>query len=262
VHRTDQRPRSDPRPLSLWDRLRPLLRRIPGAVAAHVALRHIATLAVSPGYREAQRLGRTGRAGLFQPENTTRPNRYPEIFAWLRETLAADPTPRILSFGCSTGEEIVTLKSYLPQAHITGIDINRGNLIEAAAKTRGFGDSVRLIEASSLADEPPDYYDAILCLTVLLNRKLRLEQLTDSSAILPFAQFEAAVTDIARCVKPGGYLVIYGTNFDFGDTAIAAQFAPSAFQPKPEETPAPAFSRENRLIPGRTHDEAIYQRRG
>jgi SAM-dependent methyltransferase len=171
-------------------------------------------------------------------------------------TFAAVPEPCILSFGCSTGEEIVTLKSYLPQAQLTGIDINRGNLVEAAAKAKRFGHSVRLVEASSLGAEPDDCYDAVLCLTVLLDRRLRLERRTDCSDVLLFSQFEAAVAGVARCVKPGGYLVIHGCNFRFCDTAAFAQFAPAAFQPEP--TDAPVFDRDNRLLPGVVYRDAIF----
>ena len=60
--------------------------------------------------------------GFHQIPNTTALNRYPEIFACAAN--AAPDTRRILSFGCSTGEECVTLASYFPAAQIVGTDIN------------------------------------------------------------------------------------------------------------------------------------------
>jgi chemotaxis methyl-accepting protein methylase len=49
-------------------------------------------------------------------------NRYPEIFT---EVKTKYPTPRrILSFGCSTGEECITLHTYFPRSRVIGFDID------------------------------------------------------------------------------------------------------------------------------------------
>ena len=53
--------------------------------------------------------------GSHQLVDWTAPNRYPEIFA-----AAAAAARRILSFGCSTGEECVSLAEYFPKAEIIG----------------------------------------------------------------------------------------------------------------------------------------------
>ena len=62
----------------------------------------------------------------FQPFNFTRADRYPWPFAFARDQLPANAN--ILSFGCSTGEEIISLKAYLPSAHIRGQDIDPRNV--------------------------------------------------------------------------------------------------------------------------------------
>jgi hypothetical protein len=41
---------------------------------------------------------------------------------------------------------------------------------------------------------------------------------------ITFEAFEVTVTDLARCLKPRGYLVVEHSNFRFSDTAVAAQF--------------------------------------
>ncbi len=58
-----------------------------------------------------------------QAANNTRYDRYPEIFRTAR--LAAGPQPlRILSFGCSTGEEPRTLaEKYFATSQILGVDV-------------------------------------------------------------------------------------------------------------------------------------------
>jgi hypothetical protein len=67
--------------------------------------------------------------GCHQGPNKTALDRYPEIFA--AAAAAAPNARRILSFGCSTGEECVTLANYFPNAQIVGTDINPVNLLKA-----------------------------------------------------------------------------------------------------------------------------------
>ena len=71
---------------------------------------------------------------LLQPWPVTAPDRHPALFALAAERLAGTAEPRILSFGCSTGEEPITLARYLPQARIDGLDINPRNVAEARRK--------------------------------------------------------------------------------------------------------------------------------
>lgn len=53
------------------------------------------------------------RDDLFQPYNDTSLDRYPAIFRFLQGELAAIEEPRVLSFGCSTGEEVFSLRGHV-----------------------------------------------------------------------------------------------------------------------------------------------------
>lgn len=55
-------------------------------------------------------------------------DRYPGIFAACQSYFAGRKELRILSYGCATGEEVVTLRRYFPRAFITGAEINRRSL--------------------------------------------------------------------------------------------------------------------------------------
>src|SRR5579872_5303591 len=69
-----------------------------------------------------QQLGRAGSKsstarsipGQFQTYNHTLPNRYPWLFQFAAESLAHDRDLNLLSFGCSRGDEVFTLRSYFP----------------------------------------------------------------------------------------------------------------------------------------------------
>ena len=73
-----------------------------------------------------------------QLTSTTRSDRYPELFTEAKIAMMALKKPfSILSFGCSTGEECFTMKSYFPDSKIIGVDINRGNLRKATSRSTG-----------------------------------------------------------------------------------------------------------------------------
>src|ERR1700730_17895603 len=74
--------------------------------------------------------------GGFQPYNFTLPDRYPWLFRFAAAELAERQHPRILSFGCSRGEEPFTLRRYFPTAQINGIDVDPRNIAACEARVR------------------------------------------------------------------------------------------------------------------------------
>lgn len=70
----------------------------------------------------------------LQLSNQTKENRFPKIFARAKE-LKPD-AKRILSFGCSTGEECFTLAETFPEAEIVGIDISNYSIQKARADNK------------------------------------------------------------------------------------------------------------------------------
>jgi hypothetical protein len=80
-------------------------------------------------------------AGQFQPYTHTLPDRYPWLLKFARANLGDIASPRILSFGCSRGDEIFTLRQYFPHADIKGIDVVPENV--EISRTRPSGRSLR-----------------------------------------------------------------------------------------------------------------------
>jgi 2-polyprenyl-3-methyl-5-hydroxy-6-metoxy-1,4-benzoquinol methylase len=189
--------------------------------------------------------------GRFQPYNHTLPNRYPWLFEFAAAHLGSLPGQRILSFGCSRGDEVFALRNYFPQAAIKGIDIDRGNIdgCQARAREQNCGDT-RFAAAATTQAEPDGHYDAIFCLAVLCHGDLASTGARRSDPLLYFVDFERMVTDFARCVKPGGLLLLHTTNFRFSDTAVSAGFD-TVLEADPTQLATDAvFDRDNRLIEG------------
>ena len=165
---------------------------------------------INPEFRSLWRLQRDRRSGLLQPSPTTSANRYPQIFSFLGAALADATDPRILSYGCSTGEEVFSLHHRCAGAQITGIDINPHSI--SIAKRRLDGQKLSGITfecASSPAALPTAHFDAILCMAVLQHGALRLDSPISCADHIRFADVAAIITGLARCLKPGGLLVIW-----------------------------------------------------
>jgi SAM-dependent methyltransferase len=189
--------------------------------------------------------------GEFQPYYFTRPDRYPWLFGFAAERLGSRPSPRILSFGCSRGEEVFSLRKYFPAATLKGIDINPRNIARCRARMRTENLSNMTFEiAATTEGESTSSYDAIFCLAVLVNGDLTTSAAQRSDPVLYFDTFEQIVSDFARCLKPDGLLVLHTTNFRFCDTAAAGDFD-VVYEADPEYlAPDVLFDRNNRLMSG------------
>ena len=149
-----------------------------------------------------------------QSENWTGLDRYPEIFA--AAAAAAPDARRILSFGCSTGEECVTLADYFPKAEIIGADINLLNLL-MAMKHRS--DRIRFVYASDSKLSKLGGFDVLFCMSVLRNPKPKRR-----AGFYPFERFEERALFLKSLVRPGGLLVIHNSMYRFGDAAHKASY--------------------------------------
>jgi hypothetical protein len=147
--------------------------------------------------------------GLHQAPNRTAFNRHPIIF-----TAAAAALPdarRVLSFGCSSGEECVTLADYFPKSEIIGADLNMLILLKAR-KHRS--DRIRFVYASDRTLSNFGGFDAVFCMSVLrTSARRRL------AGLYPFEVFQERALFLESLVRPGGLLVFHNTTYRFGDTA-------------------------------------------
>jgi SAM-dependent methyltransferase len=230
------------------------LRRVPGAGM----LSRLYHFAFDRRYRRARLLLRRGPPNLFQPYSTTADDRYPVIFRFVRDALGDAPSLRLLSFGCSTGEEVFTLRRYFPRSIVRGIDIDPANIAICERRLRETPDrAVSFAVASSTANEDSASFDAIFCMAVL--RHGDLKQAERSDRLLRFEDFERAIADFARCLKPGGYLALRHANFRFVDSDAARGFDPVLEVPTNPQTPL--FGRDNQRLAGSPHGDGVFRKR-
>lgn len=191
-------------------------------------------------------------AGRFQPYIYTLPDRYPWLFRFARTALSDVPAPRLLSFGCSTGDELASLRRVFPEATIRGLDI-APKAIAACRARFASDDRVSVGVAASAAGEPDEAYDAVFCLAVLCHGDLTVTRARRSDPLFSFAEFERAVADLARCVRSGGYLFIHTANFRFGDTSTAAFFE-TVYEARDDQmAPDLLYDSDNRLLEDERH---------
>lgn len=197
----------------------------PIARALHAAIRIVTT----PGYRTELAL-RIGRAPeLHQTTTQTALNRYPHVFAACRDYLGKRMELNILSFGCSTGEEVLTLRQYFPHARITGAEINPRCL--AACRQQDVDDLITFVESTPANIAAHGPYDAIFCMAVLQRTPDTVEanEMSNLTALYPFAKFEAQVCALDALLKPTGLFVYRNAQYRLEDTSVAAAYEPHPF---------------------------------
>ncbi|WP_353204777.1 class I SAM-dependent methyltransferase [Sphingomonas sp.] len=207
--------------------------------------------------RHAALLRLRAPAGLFQPFGTTWPDRYAEIFADLSARLASVDAVRILSFGCSTGEEVAALRQHLPEADITGIDISPERIaICRATLPQAMAGRTRFEVGDSVCDEPDAHYDAVLAKAVFRHWRLNKPTVRNNT-LLAFDRFEREVTEMARIVRPGGFLLLRHSNFRFCDTAVFAGFETLA----DAKCATPLFAPSGARLPDQTREAILFRKR-
>lgn len=217
-------------------------------------------------HRRAVRFARETQGDLLlQWSSATMDDRYPPYFEALQSHLSGVARPRILSFGCSTGEEVFTLRGYFPQAELTGIDINAHSIAVAnrrLSRRESEAAGITFRCAGSLADEPAEHYDAILAMAVLRHGELTRLRPDSCEAYLPFAKAEQAVAGMLRCLKPGGLLMVSNCNFRVIDMACAGELEVAHSDPLGLTQPDPLYGPDDRRLDSPANCEVIFRKKG
>ena len=187
-------------------------------------------------------------------------DRYPVIFSACRDSLAGRAGLRILSFGCSTGEEVLTLRRYFPAATIVGAEINPRSL--ATCRRLQVDERIEFIDSNATLIARRAPFDAIFCMAVLQRTPHLVEEqaLTSLADVYPFAKFDRQLTELDGWLAPQGLLVVRHAQYLVRDATIADRYdaLPGDDQGVFD---GPRFDRESRLIPGRVTSGSIFVKR-
>lgn len=149
-------------------------------------------------------------------------NRYPKVFYECSKVIKNKRNPKILSFGCSTGEECSTIRKYFPNCEIVGVEINEQVLATAKIKNP----HPKTTYVNQLTTE--DGFDLILCMSVFL-RIARSGDGFDKHKVCPeykFEYFEHELENLIQRLNKKGLLVIYNSHYKFEDTKFINNFTP------------------------------------
>jgi len=207
-------------------------------------------------YRRLTRKNKLAGDSLLQSASTTELNRHPDIFNELKTRFGKEDI-RVLSFGCSTGEECKSLSEYLPEAKIVGIDINKKSIENAQANYAS--ENVQFI-----LKEPKDLrllgkFDVIIAISVLCKHP-EAELINDISSIFPFDKYESIVSSLDQLLNEEGLLFIRSSNFRFKDTRISDQYEVVSWNSRNPE-PFPKFDSNNVRIDGFEEREELFRKK-
>lgn len=177
---------------------------------------------------------------VHQTTTFTGEDRYPALF-----DLAAKLAPeakRILSFGCSTGEELSALRRRFPDAEIVGAEIN-ARARRIATRRVAADRRITVVRPQFLQGQ----YDLVFALAVLQREPHRIAamEVEDLSSHYPFRRFDNAVRQLAGMLRDGGLLCVANAHYRIEDSSMAPELTPIAGAPIAEEW---LFARDGRRL--------------
>lgn len=121
---------------------------------------------------------------------------------------------RVLDLGCGTGEITRRLADLYPQARLDGVDILEGNLALARRDSAAYGERIAYAAGDAFALQyPARAFDLVVC--------------RHMSQAVP--NFELVLDEIARVLRPGGWLHLLSEDYAMLRMPRHADFDPDRF---------------------------------
>lgn len=192
------------------------------------------------------------RRSVHQASGHTEPDRYPGLFDL---TARMKPRPaRILSFGCSTGEELEAIRRRFPEARIVGAEINPRSRRMAARRIAG-DPLTTVVAPTHIAGR----FDLIFALAVLQVEPHRIAEagIDDLSPVYPFDRFDRQVARLVRLLPAGGMLCVFNAHYRVEDSSAAPLLEPVAGSPALDH---PIFGRDGKICPPGAVGRSLFRR--
>lgn len=198
------------------------------------------------------------KSRVHQTSATTALNRYPDIFQ-AAQKLVMQPRARILSFGCSTGEEVLTLRQYFPNAIIVGSEVHESRL--ATCRALVVDKNITFIDSNSASLEKFGPYDAIFCMAVLQRQPhfVAKEKIKDIKFLYSFEKFDNQLIELDKFLCTGGILFIKHAHYRFCDSSVSERF-----EPVPAGNVEPInlsiFDKNSQIIEGNSYTDVAFRK--
>jgi SAM-dependent methyltransferase len=179
-------------------------------------------------------------AELHQTTPQTSEERYPALFDLVAKL--APGARRILSFGCSTGEELAALRRRFGHAEIVGVEINPRS--RKIAKWRVAGDPHATVHTpDAIAGE----FDVIFALAVFQREPHKVVEtdLQDLSLHYPFERFDRTLSSLVARLRPGGLLCVAHAMYPVEISAAAGELESISISPAME---GPLFGSDGKRL--------------
>ncbi len=195
-----------------------------------------------------------------QISSFTLPDRYPQLFEFARNHIKEKDYKelRILSFGCSTGEECFSLATYFPEAQIIGLDINQKCLDEAKSKNQN--PNITFYKSNDMVLRENGPYDLIFCMSVLCKWPAT-RYIDNIKGLYPFEKFNEHIQKLDSLLQPGGILFVTNANFRISDTSIYKNYTTHISPVGTEADLVPKFSSNHKKLHVENFTEFIYQKK-
>ena len=179
----------------------------------------------------------------YQHSTFTINNRYPILFRECANYLLKRENPKILSFGCSTGEEVFSISRYIPNSNIVGVDINPWCIKQCLEKD--YKKEHTFIHRFSTNFEYQSDFDAIFCMAVFQRTENRTNTDNSKSVGFLFEKFENEISILDQKLKSGGLFIIDHSDYNFMETTCAKKYKPLNFENNQRFYKRPLFNRDN-----------------
>jgi hypothetical protein len=126
---------------------------------------------------------------------------------------------RILSFGCSIGDEVATILQIFPDADVHGVDAQDA-VLDIAQRTLGHLPNVHLYRSDMAAIMANGPFDMIVCSAVLCINPAP----ADYAVQFPFSRFADVIAGLDAALAPGGVLAIVNAGYRFADTVTSNSY--------------------------------------